>query len=183
VKPMHHRRWHILTAALAAIAAAFAITACAAEEKPTPAAPAAPDAAAPAAPDAAAPAPTPTPQTEGISVSAVVHPDRTYTMDDLVAAGYKKSKQFDVDTVPRATDVWYGFFNQRDIEVRVYASHGDALEFGVAPAEEAIGHEAGQRDYLIPVVNLYPAYMVVGNLVMLCERELAVCQALVDKLP
>jgi len=163
--------------ALAAVAAVLAIAACASAEEPAPTTPAAPAATRPA------PAPTATPQTDDIPVSAIVHADRTYTMDDLVAAGYKKSKQFDVDTVPHATDIWYGFFNQRDIEVRVYASHADALEHGVAPAEEAIGHQAGQRDYLIPVVNLYPAYMVVGNLVMLCERELAVCQALVEKLP
>ena len=175
MKPTHPHRCRTTLIALAAVTAILAITACASEEKPAPAAP--------GAPDAAAPTPTATPQTEGIPVSAVVRPDRIYSMDDLVAAGYKKSKQFDVDTVPEAQDVWYGFFNQRDIEVRVYASHADALEFGVDPAEEAIGHQAGQRDYLIPVVNLYPAYMVVGNLVMLCERELAVCQALVDKLP
>jgi len=172
MKPTHEGRYRTALIALAAVPTVFAITACASEEKPTP-----------SGPDAAAPASTATPQTEGIPVSAVIRPDRIYSMDDLVAAGYKKSKQFDVETVPEAQDVWYGFFNQRDIEVRVYASHEDALEFGVAPAEEAIGHEAGQRDYLIPVVNLYPAYMVVGNLVMLCERELAVCQALVDKLP
>ena len=172
MKSTHEGRYRTVLIALAAVPTVFAITACTSEEKP-----------APPGPDVGAPAPTTTPQTEGIPVSAVVHPDRTYTMDDLVAAGYKKSKQFDVDTVPRATDVWYGFFNQKDIEVRVYASHGDALEFGVDPAEEAIGRKAGQRDYLIPVVNLYPAYMVVGNLVMLCERELAVCQGLVDKLP
>ena len=104
-------------------------------------------------------------------------------MDDLVAVGYKKSKQFDVETVPAAQDVWYGFFNRRGIEVRVYTSYDDALELGADPAEEVIGRKAGQYDYLIPVVNLYPAYMVVGNLVGLCERELAVCRGLIDKLP
>ena len=106
-----------------------------------------------------------------------------YTMDDLVAIGFKKSKQFSTETLPAATDVWYGFFNQRDIEVRVYESHEDALEFGVEPAEIAIGKEAGQRDYLIPVVNLYPAFAVVGNMVMLCERQLATCQDLIAELP
>ncbi len=172
MKPTHEGRYRTVLIALTAIATALAITACASEGKPTP-----------SGPDVGAPAPTTTPQTEGIPVSAVVRPDRIYSMDDLVAAGYKKSKQFDVETLPEAQDVWYGFFNQKDIEVRVYESHVDALAFGVDPAEEAIGHKAGQRDYLIPVVNLYPAYMVVGNLVMLCERELAVCQGLVDKLP
>jgi len=118
-----------------------------------------------------------------IPISAIVRPDSVYSIDDLAAVGYKKSKEFSTDTVPHATAVWYGFFNQRDIEVRVYGSHEDAKEHGIGPAEEAIGRPAGQTDYLIPVVNRYPAYMVVGNLVMLCERELPVCEALVEKLP
>ncbi len=113
----------------------------------------------------------------------ITNASKNYTMDDLVAAGYKKSKQFSTETLPRATDIWYGFFNQRDIEVRVYESHEDALEFGVEPAEIAIGKEAGQRDYLIPVVNLYPAFAVVGNMVMLCERQLSTCQDLIAELP
>ncbi len=106
-----------------------------------------------------------------------------YTMDDLVAVGFKKSKQFSTETLPAATDVWYGFFNQKDIEVRVYASHEDALEFGVEPAEVAIDKKPGQTDYLIPVVNRYPAFAVVGNMVMLCERQLATCQDLIAELP
>ena len=169
MKPMHRRRRLAMLTAFA-IAGVLASAACAADDATAPS-----DATSPSAPDSS--------QADGIPVSAVVRPDSVYSMDNLVAAGYKKSRQFDTETVPHATDVWYGFFNQRDIEVRVYESHGDALEFGVGPAEEAIGHEAGQRDYLIPVVNLYPAYMVVGNMVMLCERELAVCKGLVDKLP
>lgn len=106
-----------------------------------------------------------------------------YTMDDLVAVGFKKSKQFSTETLPNATDVWYGFFNQKDIEVRVYASHEDALEFGVEPAETAIDKKPGQTDYLIPVVNRYPAFAVVGNMVMLCERQLSTCQDLIAELP
>ncbi len=107
----------------------------------------------------------------------------TYTMDDLTALGFKKSKQFSTETLPAATDVWYGFFNQKDIEVRVYESHADALEFGVEPAEVAIDKEPGQTDYLIPVVNRYPAFAVAGNMVMLCERQLATCTDLIDQLP
>ena len=106
-----------------------------------------------------------------------------YTMDDLVAVGFKKSKQFSTETVPAATDIWYGFFNQKDIEVRVYETHAAALEFGVDPAETAIDKGPGQTDYLIPVVNRYPAYAVVGNMVMLCERQLATCQDLIAELP
>jgi hypothetical protein len=120
------------------------------------------------------------PDEEGLRL--ITRSDASYTIDDLTAVGYKKSKQFDVQTVPGANDIWYGFFNQQDIEVRFYDSHSDALDLGVASAEEVIGVTAGQRDYLIPVKNLYPAYAVVGNTVMLCERQLTTCEALIEVL-
>ncbi len=120
------------------------------------------------------------PDEEGLRL--ITRPDASYTIDDLVAVGFKKSKQFELDTVPGATDIWYGFFSSKDIEVRFYESHSAALDMGVELAEVVIGKKAGQRDYLIPVVNLYPAYAVVGNTVMLCERELATCEALIEAL-
>lgn len=120
------------------------------------------------------------PDEEGVRL--ITRPDASYTIDNLVAAGFKKSKQFEVDTVPGATAVWYGFFQQKDIEVRFYESHSAALDMGVELADEVIGRKAGQRDYLIPVVNLYPAYAVVGNVIMLCERQLATCEALIEVL-
>ena len=112
----------------------------------------------------------------------ITRPDATYTIDDLIAVGFKKNKQFDVDEVPGATDIWYGFFQQKDIEVRFYGSHTSALELGVELAETVIAKKAGQRDFLIPVVNLYPAYAVAGNTVMLCERQLSTCEALIELL-
>ena len=105
-----------------------------------------------------------------------------YSISDLEAVGFKKSKQFEIDTLPGTTDIWYGFFRQKDVEVRFYESHTAAIELGVEPAEVVIGKKAGQRDYLIPVVNLYPAYAIAGNMVMLCERELATCESLIDAL-
>ncbi len=114
----------------------------------------------------------------------ITNASAVYSMDDLVAVGFKKSKQFSTETLPSATDVWYGFFNQKNIEVRVYATHEDALEFGVEPAEVAIDRRQGQTDAMAgPLVNLYPAYAVVGNMVMLCERQLSTCQDLVAELP
>ncbi|NQW19287.1 MAG: hypothetical protein HQ477_00980 [Chloroflexi bacterium] len=120
------------------------------------------------------------PDEEGIRL--ITNPESFYTIDDLTAVGFKKSKQFDIETVPGATDIWYGFFRQQDIEIRFYNSHTEALAQGVELAEVVIGKKAGQRDPLIPVVNLYPAYAVVGNTVMLCERQLSSCQALIDML-
>ncbi|MBC8452928.1 MAG: hypothetical protein H8D69_00480 [Chloroflexi bacterium] len=120
------------------------------------------------------------PDEEGIRL--ITKPDAFYSIDDLTAVGFKKSKQFDVETVPGAVDIWYGFFQQQDIEVRFYESHEAAMDQGVELAEVVIGKKAGQRDFLIPVVNLYPAYAVVGNTIMLCERQLSTCEALIDVL-
>jgi len=112
----------------------------------------------------------------------ITNPASVYVIDDLETVGFKKNKQFDVETVPGAIDIWYGFFQQKDIEVRFYESHAMALDKGVEIAETVIARTAGQRDPLIPVVNLYPAYAVVGNTVMLCERQLSTCEALITLL-
>lgn len=118
---------------------------------------------------------------EGLRLTT--RPEAMYSIEDLTAVGFKKNKQFDPEAVPGSIDIWYGFFSQRDIEVRFYESHADALKFGVEPAEVIIARTAGQRDPLIPVVNLYPAYAVVGNTVMLCERQLSTCEVLIAVLP
>ena len=36
----------------------------------------------------------------------ITRPGAIYTIDDLVAVGYKKNKQFEVDLVPGANDIW-----------------------------------------------------------------------------
>lgn len=117
------------------------------------------------------------------AVSLVTRPDRTYTVQDMIDAGWKKSKEFDPANLPGATAAIFGFYNQKDIELWFYPSHSGAVERGVAPAEQAIARKPGQTDYLIPQTNRYHAYAVVGNVVMLCEFELADCQALIARLP
>ena len=116
---------------------------------------------------------------EGLRLTTKV--DSFYTIEDLEAVGFKKNRQFGVETVPGTTDIWYGFFQQRDIEVRFYESHQSAVELGVEPAELHSPHSRAERP-LIPVVNLYPAYAVAGNTVMLCERQLSTCEALIAAL-
>ena len=108
----------------------------------------------------------------------------TYSVDDLVSVGYKKSRQIDTEALPNAQDAWYGFFNQRDIEAWVYKSHQDALDFVVDPAEAIFESTRAPTSGIsvLPTerfVNRYAAYAVFGNLVMLCETELADCEALI----
>ena len=115
-------------------------------------------------------------------------PDRTLPLDDLIAAGWKKSKQYSTETVPGTLDIWYGFFNKKDIEVRFYSSHQDALTLGVESADGAIERRlrqggptgASTRGAGSAGVTRYEAYLIAGNTVMLCEFAIETCTDLVD---
>jgi len=140
------------------------------------------DSSAPAASDA---------DDELAEVSRILNPDSTYTVDDYVAAGWKKSKQYDdISTVPEATEVYFGFFSAKDIEVRIYESHDSAKTAGVADAAEDIDQsfrEGGQygasnRGAGSVAVTKFKAFAVVGNTVMLCEQSIDSCLALSDVL-
>ena len=154
----------------------FLIVGCASEESSEPTQ-------APAEQPASVASPASEASGEEITEAPIVRPDRTYAVDDVVAAGFKKSKQYPTDTLPGATDVWYGFFNQKDIELRFYASHAEALELGVGPAEDATGRSwrkgGGEKGAGTKAMFTYGAYMVVGNLVLLCELDVSNCEPLV----
>ena len=172
------RRRHpdVICLLLLPMAVSFLVVACGSEEAPTPTQSPAeqPASAAPAAAKEVA---------EESGGAPIVRPDRTYTIDDVVAGGYKKSKEYPIDTLPNATAAWYGFFNQKDVEVWVYATHEEAVEFGTGPADEATGREwrqgGGEKGAGTKAMFTYGAYMIVGNLVLLCELDLANCESLV----
>ena len=106
--------------------------------------------------------------------SSIFHADKTFTTDSFMAAGWKKSKEYDTATVPESTEIWYGFFNQKDIEIRFYQSHESALEHGVPLAQESLQMDAGARIGGVNTVRTgYSAYAVAGNAVMLCELDVS----------
>ena len=112
-----------------------------------------------------------------------IHPGRTFTVEDFVAAGWKKNKQYPTDTVPGATDIWYGFFDQKNIEIRFYPSHEAALAQGVESAKSEVKKPVRTGGVRYGgMLHSYQAYLVAGNTVMLCEMEVAVCQRLVENL-
>ena len=114
----------------------------------------------------------------------ITQTDRNYSVEDFLAIGWKKSKQLEVETLPESIDAWYGFYMQKDIELRFYDSHEAALTHGVPPAQETIKKDAGVRIGAATVwtvnIALYGAYAVAGNVVMMCELELASCEALIN---
>ncbi len=118
--------------------------------------------------------------------SLIAHSDRVYTVDDFLEVGWKKSKHLETDTLENAIDAWYGFYNRKDIELRFYESHDTAIAFGVEPAQETTqrgtGGRIGAATVWTPNISLYGAYAVAGNVVMMCELELASCETLIDAL-
>ena len=115
--------------------------------------------------------------------TSIFHADRTFTTDSFVAAGWKKSKEYDTATVPESTEIWYGFFEQKDIEIRFYQSHDSALEHGVPLAQESLQMDPGARIGGVNTVRTgYSAYAVVGNVVMMCDLDLSSCETLIKAL-
>jgi len=121
-----------------------------------------------------------------------------YTIDDFLAAGFKKSKQYDVTGLPGGVDARLGFFgpdpsSRKQYELRFYASHEDAVEQGTPLAEEVTGEDAaeyrliptweeGARDRWVSSSGghwgglelrgaspVYGDFVIFGNVVMLCE--------------
>jgi len=143
--------------------------------------------------------------------------DRTYALEDFLAVGFKKQKQYDVTGLPGGIDAYLGFFgpdpySRKQYELRFYASHEDAVEQGIALAEEVTGEDAaeyrlnptweeGARErwttggHSGATTSIMPSgpspkygdYAVVGNVLMLCEgarlgQALERCEALFDAL-
>ena len=139
------------------------------------------DGAASAGGDAAAAAPE-----AEIDPVEILRPGSTFTVDDVAAAGWKKSRELAAETLPNATSVWYGFYNQRDVEVRVYPSHESAVSDGTGPADVATGRGGKPAPFAVGGISAtrtsYGAYAIVGNLVLLCEVQTDDCAGLFDAL-
>ena len=133
-------------------------------------------------------APVASAPTAVVAAAPVMLPASFFTVDDLVTAGWKKSKQFDASSLPAAVEVWYGFYDKRDIEARFYATHADATGPGAQSAEEAVDRSPNSNiggGIITTGGNRvqYHAYAVVGNVVMLCQQDVEVCLRLIEKLP
>ena len=108
-------------------------------------------------------------------------PDSVFTANDVAAVGWKKSKELSSETLPGATSVWYGFYQQRDVEVRVYESQGEAISLGQDLADTATGRNKPQSTTLHSRTwTSYLSYAIVGNLILLCEVKIEDCQSLLD---
>ena len=115
-------------------------------------------------------------------------PDGVFTADDVAAVGWKKSKELSPETLPGVTSVWYGFYQQRDVEVRVYESQDKAISVGQELADLHSGRRKPSSmidsgaitNAQTSTRTSYLSYAIVGNLILLCEIKIEDCQSLLD---
>ena len=136
---------------------------------------------------------------DGIVTSRIINNDMVHTIADFEIAGLKKPKSIQADAIdkktgepitPNAKEIHVGFFKStmgpKDIELRIYSSHQEALDFGVSPAEKTINAavEAGGavKGAGTFAKSSYGAYIVSGNAIMLCQVQIEVCDELAEGL-
>lgn len=110
-------------------------------------------------------------------------PNGVFTADDVAIAGWKKSKELSPDTLPDVASVWYGFYEQRDVEVRVYETQAEAISSGQEIADVATGRRKPApfaSGGISSTRTSYSTYAIVGNLILLCEIKIEDCQSLID---
>lgn len=119
-----------------------------------------------------------------------------YTLDELMALGFKESRTYPLDGLPGASTAIFGFWripdgDPIDFEVRFYDNHADAVSLGAALGDEGSGDDAilddseatfqhGAKDRRMIIGHgeggggrsgigpRYGDYAVFENLVMLC---------------
>ena len=123
----------------------------------------------------------------GFETSIIASPDRVYTIDDVKTTGWKSSKELLAESLQGVSAVWFGFYQQKNLEVWIYGSHEEAKWLGTAPAEEIVaatrGVSGGGGGPCMTQTTHFGAFGVIGNLVVLCETDVAVCENLANALP
>lgn len=75
----------------------------------------------------------------GSQIARINPVDTIYTLKDIKNAGFKNLKKYKIEELPGAIDAYYGFYDEKDYEVRFYQSHSDAVNLGLPIAEERVG--------------------------------------------
>ena len=117
-----------------------------------------------------------------ISTSLIIESNKIYSIEDLIKIGWKKNKKLDNSNFQATKGIWYGFFNRKDVEVWIYDSHSNAITYGKPYAEKSISKKPTNKDPTNPTEIRYYAYAVVGNILILCESQLSICEQLIEKL-
>jgi len=133
----------------------------------------------------------------------------SYSIQDFLKTGFKTIKEYDVDELPLAQSVFWGFWDNgilgpKEFEIRFYNSHKDAKTEGIKYVEEVTGKDAvltkaesswkeGIKDrrwggfYLHGTIDpKYYDYVIYGNFIILCEgrdseQSFSRCSELISK--
>jgi len=121
-----------------------------------------------------------------------INPDQAVRdLSSFDGARFKLAKEYDISGLPMAIAAYMGYFTPPDsepiqYELRIYPDHVSAVEKGIEYAEEVTGEDAllravdvrwdeGTKDrrgggfHRHGLTPLYGDYVVVGNVIMLCE--------------
>ena len=145
---------------------------------------------------------------ESSSDLRIIDAPRIITLDELTDLGMKVGKEYDISTLRGATSAnllyWRVQGTAVEYEIRMYGNHADAVNLGIAPAQEGSGpgaiidvdaavYKEGVRDrrtifdFRAEPKPKYGAYGIYANIVMLCEgrdddEAWTRCRALIDQL-
>mgnify|MGYP001162198387 CR=1 FL=1 len=123
--------------------------------------------------------------------------DKIFDIKNLNNIGFKTNKKYDVTNLPKALSSYYGWIENeqgvlKDIEIRFYDSHEDALTYGFDLANEVTGKNAkiSKKDVKWKEGNndrrsnkrsgtgglgpgsgkaKYGNFVIIGNMILLCE--------------
>jgi len=131
-------------------------------------------------------------------VQKILDTGQAFAFDDLLAAGFKKGKTYNVEGLEKAVAAYYGFYgldpyNRQEYEVRFYESHDDAIVYGIPMADEVTGVDTrivetlltwkahktevrqclglGTHSHHVHSCDTpkYADYVVRGNMILMCE--------------
>ena len=79
----------------------------------------------------------------GFETSVIAKESSIYDVDDVEAAGWKRSRELPSDELDGVSEVWFGFYQQKNLEVWTYESHAAAREKGSPLASQIVARTRG----------------------------------------
>ena len=144
------------------------------------------------------------------TLTKIIEPNIIIKVSKINPSVIKFGKSYDVKGLPNAKAVSRAIFNKKDIEIREYGSHSDAINYGQDYASNSAGKDAivsgegimwkeGAKDRRKCVPRAgnseagcdqkprFGGYIILGNLVILCEglteqESLTTCHQLKDSI-
>lgn len=127
-----------------------------------------------------------------INLEKIVNPEFNISINEISIPKIKLGKKYIVDDLPEAIAVSRAIYNKKDLEIREYKTHKEAIQFGEEFASSVSGKDAivsgdnvmwkeGAKDRRKCVPRAgnseagcdqtprFGGYIIFGNLIILCE--------------